>query len=154
MGLLKRFFTSDRARLEEEIRDGLAADYSSELRLAQQLRAHAGEAPYAQAAERLRRLAELVDSQVRRLQTAIAERGAAIPAVHGTPQMGRNHWTRLVVDLDEVRAAGQRYLEQAIRWEDSDAPLGELLRALECEEQHHRQWLQDLVAKSDPHAIN
>jgi hypothetical protein len=154
MGLWKRLLAPQRERLDEEILTGLTENYIAERRLAKQLRAHADEAPYPHAAEHLRRLADLEDGQADRLYAEIVRRGGWVEAPVTEPGSGRNHWARLVSDLEEERAAMKRYLEQAIRWEDTDAGLGQLLRTLEREEQQHRLWLQDLIARSDPHASN
>ena len=154
MGLLKRLFSSEKARLEDEILSGLLIDYHEELALAQQLRAHASAAPYPHGTEHLGRLAALAEKQAESLRTWIHRYGGTVAPVAGTPRGGRNHWARLVTDLDAVRAAGKRYLEQAIRFENSDPALGKALRDLEHEEQQHRVWIQDLVARADPHARN
>jgi hypothetical protein len=151
---LKRLFMSQRLRLEQEVLLGLVEDYNAELQLAQQLRAHADDAPYTGAAERLRQIAGIEEEQAERLRAEIVHLGGFVSPPTTTPRGGRNHWARLVHDLDDDRAAGRRYLEQAIRWERTHPDLAQFLRSLESEEQAHRAWLQDLIARSDPQALN
>jgi hypothetical protein len=57
-------------------------------------------------------------------------------------------------DLRDDQTAGARYLEQAIEWENEFPDVGSLLRSLEREENRHRVMLRDLVAKSDPQALD
>jgi hypothetical protein len=161
MGLLKRLFAPAETIVADEILDGLLADYIAEAKLAKQLRDHAALAPYPQAAERLNVLAAAEEAQAERLRREIIGRGgndrlagAAKALADGSAKSARNHWARMVLDLDEDRAAGKRYLEQAIRWEDHDAALGDLLHELQREEQRHRHALQDLAARADPQALN
>lgn len=154
MRVLKRMFVSEEKRATEDILRDLLEDYNAEIRLAQQLRRHADEAPYAQAAERLREIADLDSARAERLCTEIERLGGSVSPPETTPRGGKNHWSRLVADLEDTRAASKRYLEQAIRWDIVRPEISELLRGLEREEQQLRLRLQDLIARSDPHALN
>lgn len=129
-------------------------DYNAEVHLAKQLRDHAQKAPYAHAEKLLLGLAEAEETQVERLRAAIEGLGGSAAADALPPDQAKNHWARMVLDLEAKQAAGNRYLEQAIRWENLHPEIGELLRTLEREQQAHRQALRDLVARSDPHALN
>ncbi|MGH7822743.1 MAG: ferritin-like domain-containing protein [Candidatus Binatia bacterium] len=154
MRMLRRLFVSEESRLQEEVLAGLVEDYNAEMGLAQQLHSHAAEAPYPHAAERLRNLAELEEAQAERLRNEIVRLGGSIAPAPPAPRTGRNHWARLVCDLEDEQAAGKRYLDQAVSWEEAYPETAELLRSLGREEQAHRVWIQDLIARSDPQAIN
>ncbi len=154
MRLLRRIFASEEERVTEDILHDLLEDYNAEIRLAQQMRLHAEEAPYPQAADRLRQIAEHEEAQAERLRAEIERLGGSASPPETSPRGGKNHWARLVADLDEERAASKRYLEQAIRWDIFRPEISEFLHSLEREEQHHRLWLQDMIARSDPHALN
>ena len=153
MRLLKRLFAAPAARREDLIRD-LAADYIAEIALAQQLRAHAKVAPYPSAGERLNELAAAEDEQAKRLAAAIEGLGGTLPEGSPEPCGGRSHWARIMEDLRAGQAAGARYNEQAMAWDVEFPEIGELLRSLEHEEHHHRVMLRDLIAKSDPQALD
>ncbi|MGH7858925.1 MAG: ferritin-like domain-containing protein [Candidatus Binatia bacterium] len=154
MGLFRRLFTSGDARLQEEVLTGLVDDYNAEVRLAQQLRLHAEEAPYPHAADRLQQLAALEEAQAERLRNEILRLGGSVAPPEPSVRSARNHWARLVCDLEDEQAAGKRYLDQAVRWEEAYPETADLLRNLGREEQTHRVWIQDLIARSDPQAIN
>jgi hypothetical protein len=156
MRVLRRLFASERVRLEEDARLGLAADYNAERALAKQLLAHAEEAPYRQAAERLRLLAQQCEAHAAVLAEELRRLGGELPRSEprDEPRTGKNHWARLVADLDEVRSAAKRYLEQAIEWEDELPELAERLRDLERQKHAARFELQDLIARCDPQAEN
>jgi hypothetical protein len=153
MRLLKRLVAAPSLRREDLLRD-LGGNYSAELALAQQLREHAALAPYPAAAERLAALADAEEAQAKRLAETIASLGGTAEAAAAKPAIGRSHWARLMMDLEAEQAAGARYLEQAIAWENEFPAIGDLLRELEHEEQRHRVLLRDLLAKSDPQALD
>jgi hypothetical protein len=132
MRLLKRWIAAPVARRHDLIRD-LATDYT---------------------AERLNELAAAEEEQAKRLAAAIESLGGSLPEATGAPRGGRSHWARIMEDLREEQSAGARYLEQAIEWENEFPEVGSLLRSLEKEENRHRVMLRDLVAKSDPQALD
>ncbi len=153
MDLLKRWIAAPAARRHDLIRD-LAADYTAEIALAQQFREHAKQAPYPSAGERLNELAAAEEEQAKRLAAAIEGLGGILPEATASPRGGRSHWARIMEDLRDEQSAGARYLEQAIAWENEFPEVGSLLRTLEKEETRHRVMLRDLVAKSDPQALD
>ncbi|MGH7806020.1 MAG: ferritin-like domain-containing protein [Candidatus Binatia bacterium] len=153
MRLLKRWIAAPTARRHDLLRD-LAGDYTAEIALAQQLREHAKQAPYPAAGERLNEIAAAEEEHAKRLAAAIESLGGSIPEVTRSPRGGRSHWARIMEDLRDEQSAGARYLEQAIEWETEFPEVGSLLRTLEREEHRHRVMLRDLVAKSDPQAID
>jgi hypothetical protein len=153
MGFLRRLVAAPLARREDLVRD-LATDYTAEVALAQQLRDHAKQAPYPSAAERLNELAAGDEEQAKRLAAAIQGFGGTVPEGTPAPRGGRSHWARIMDDLRDKQSAGARYLEQAIEWENEFPDIGEFLRTLGREEHRHRVALRDLVAKSDPQAID
>lgn len=153
MRLLKRLFAAPSLRREDLLRE-LAGNYSAELALAQQLREHATLAPYPAAAEKLGALAAAEEAQAKRLAETIAALGGSAEPSAAKPVGGPSHWARLMADLEAEQSAEARYLEQAIEWENDFPEIGALLRELEREEQHHRVLLRDLIAKSDPQALD
>ena len=153
MRLLKRLVAGSVVRREDLVRD-LAADYTAEIALAHQLRDHAAQVPYPSAGDRLNELATAEEAQAKRLAEAITSLGGTVPAETPAPRGGRSHWARIMEDLRDEQAAGSRYLEQAIAWENDFPEIGALLRTLEREETRHRVLLRDLIAKSDPQAID
>jgi hypothetical protein len=132
----------------------LIEDYNAELALAQQLRDHAAKAPYPHAEKQLLELAAEEEAQAERLRAAIEALGGSVAPLDAVPQDGRNHWLRLTLDLAAKQEAGGRYLEQAVRWEQDFPAVGNLLRGLEREEQERRHGIRDMIARSDPHALN
>ena len=136
----------------------LVADYHQELRLAKQLRDHAAKAPYAHAERRLLELATAGESHAAQLKETIERLGGeasdASDAAAAPVRDGKNHWARLMVDLEDKQAMGARYIEQAIHIEDHAPEVAELLRALEREGQTERYLLRDMAARSDPQAAN
>ena len=153
MGFLKRLVAAPVARREDLVRD-LVADYTAEIALAQQLRDHAKQAPYPSAADRLNELAAADEEQAKRLAAAIQGLGGTMPEGAPAPRGGRSHWARIMEDLRDKQSAGTRYLEQAMEWDTEFPEIAELLRALEREEHQHRVLIRDLVAKSDPQALD
>lgn len=154
MRLWKRLVDAPAIRREELLLQELVADYTAEIALAQQQRAHAELAPYPAAAVKLNELAAADEGQAKRLAELIGKLGGTTPEVNGEVRAGKSHWARLMIDLEAKRLAGNRYLEQAITWENESPDVGALLRELEREEQEHRVMLRDLIAKSDPQALD
>ena len=137
------------------VRD-LAAAYQHERRMAAQLRVHAERVPYPNLATTLTGLADDEDAHATRLQDEITRRGGvangAVVATATRP--GRNYWERLTIDLEELRAKSKRYLELAQHWDLDDAAAAALFTDLAHEDAAMCRVLGDLIARSDPHALD
>lgn len=142
-----------RARRGDPIEE-LVEDYVAETRMAAQLRAHADRAPYPRSAAALRSLAAVEDRHAAWLQAEIEARQARAEPWRGEVAGGRNHWERLRRDLEEADRKRKRYLEQAIAWDPGYPELAELAHRIEAEEARCRAVLEELMARSDPQAID
>ncbi|MEW6270527.1 MAG: hypothetical protein AB1689_14655 [Thermodesulfobacteriota bacterium] len=145
------WFRSEEDRVADELQT-LQAEYR---RLARQLESHVEVAPYPQVGERLQRLLEGEERNAR----TVAERLAALgrhPRENGIERIrgGRNAWERLVVMLEDYRALLRRLSSLWVRWDDEHPQDAALVRALRDSATEHREAIVDLIARSDPHAVN
>ena len=101
MGLLSRLFGTTAAR---DLLADLAEDYRAEAEQAVHLRAHAERARYPQAAEALRRLAEVEERHATWLRDHLVTLGGDVPALEPAQVTGRNQWERAVAALHEAQA--------------------------------------------------
>jgi hypothetical protein len=123
--------------------------------LARQLAADADCAPYAHVAERLKQL-EMAEE---RNALAVSERLAVLgrhAGENGTPPLrpGRNAWDRLVVLLEGYRDLIRRLTGLMVRWDDERPEDAALVRDLRDHAMSHRAVVSDLMARSDPHALD
>jgi rubrerythrin len=141
---------------ERRIVRDLTAAYQHERRMAAQLRAHAERVPYPNLAATLTGLADEEDAHAARLQADIARRGGVANGaiVAETTRPGRNYWERLTIDLEELRAKSRRYLELAQHWDLDDAAAAALFTDLAHEDAAMCRMIADLIARSDPHALD
>jgi hypothetical protein len=154
MGLLtqmRRMAAGPRARLIED----LTTSYQGELKLAEQLRAHAGSVPYPTLAGSVHELADSREASATKLRGEIEQLGGSLrPAAPTSPRNGRNYWERLTFDLDDLRVMSRRYVELAQHWDieypDAAALFSQLARASGLSGQRVR----DLIARSDSHAVD
>lgn len=139
----------------ERVADELEKVHDEILRLLRQLDAHADLAPYPQVAERLRQIRTAEE----RSERAIAERLVVL----GRQPGGRDHravrgggsaWERLVATLADYRALLRQLSQLWVRWDDEHPADAALVRSLLDTSTQSREALLDLVARSDPHAID
>lgn len=131
----------------------LANAYLEELRLARQLRLHAERVPYPNLAATLLGLAEVQDKHAALLRERVTQLGDTVDAgAAGAPRDGRNYWERLTFDLADLRARSKRYLELALHWDVDDAESAALCTRLAHEDAAAGRVIDDLIARSDPHA--
>ncbi|HUI28194.1 MAG TPA: hypothetical protein VL403_19095 [Candidatus Kryptonia bacterium] len=127
---------------------------------------------FAQRARQLRRHAEQAPNQLNRLelgrladedQARVQEIAAALAAVGGQPAEAPvlaavtgsfNHWARLVEDLESHRAAVRRLRERVIHFAETLPDTAALFDRLYDEEEKHLTVLRDLIARTDPQAID
>lgn len=120
-----------------------------------QLEDQAGRAPYPFIQKDLREL----EAAAERSAAAVAERLAA----HGRhaeengatpPTDGRNAWERLVRLQDGYRALLQPLKVLSVRWEEEYPEDASLIAALRDRIVKSRAVVGDLVARTDPHALD
>lgn len=140
---------------EERVTGELQALHAEYRRLARQLEAHAELAPYPHIAERLQEMlqdenanAGVVSARLSALGRHLREDGT------GPIRGGRNAWERLVVLLEDYRSLLRRLSELWVRWDDESPEDAALVRGLRDSALAHRETIVDLVARSDPHAID
>jgi rubrerythrin len=132
----------------------LTTGYLGEVEAAANLRAHAEQAPYPQAADALRRLAAAEDAHAVRFREQIAALGGSVPT--STPEIhnGSNHWDRMAADFRRADQKRRRYLEQGIHWDIEYPEVAEFLSRLATEENANRKALEELVVRADTLALD
>src|SRR5262249_5878834 len=114
------------------------------------LHEHAQSAPQAASTAALEQLAREEEAQAQQLRDALQAAQLAPPTLGAAPTggSGRNHWARIVEDLEAHRQAQQQYRILAMRFAES-APERAALFATLCEQEHaHCEWLRDLIARA------
>jgi hypothetical protein len=132
----------------------LRACYLEEARLAQQLREHADRAPHQAGVQGLHAAAEEQDRVVQLLHDKIVALGGEGENAPVVIKEGRNHWARVVQDLDDNQALGQRYNEQVAYWDPDVPDAVTLFRTLEREKHQLGARLRDIVVRADSHALD
>ena len=145
------FFQSEHERVAGELQT-LHGEFR---RLARQLEAHVDAAPYPQVADRLRRLGAEEEQNARRIADRLAVLGRHLRDDEAAPiRGGRNAWERLVVSLEDYRGLLRRLSGLWTRWDDEHPEDAALVHALRDSAVSHRDEVVDLIARSDPHALN
>jgi hypothetical protein len=137
-----------------DLLDELLASYRAEARLARQIRAHAEKAPHRAGALGLRAAAEEQERLVRLLYDKIVALGRTPADDTGAVKEGKNHWTRVVHDLEDNQALERRYNEQAVYWDPEVPDAAALFSALRREKARLNALLRDIALRADPHALD
>lgn len=134
-----------RRRDEADLRRRLGDHQAREARLARQLAEHAQPLwRYPHMRGTLRELAARAGDRAARLAGALTPLGGELPAV-GAPRDARTSWERLTLDLDELAAAVDRYLDDAYAVEREHPEVADLLLRLHAEATaDHRDLLRML----------
>lgn len=145
------WFQSEHERVAGELQS-LHAEYR---RLSRQLEVHAEAAPYPHVGERLQEIlrdedrnAKVIAQRLEVLGRHLREDGI------GDIRGGSNSWARLVALLEDYRALLRRLSALWVRWDDEHPEDAKLVRSLRDSAVEHRELIIDLVARSDPHAID
>lgn len=139
----------------ERVADGLEAAHDEILRLARQIEYHAELAPYPFMAERLKRISGEEERSARLLGDRLMALGRQpLAASSGAIRTGRNSWERLIQDTDDYRALLRRLSQLWVRWDDESAEDAAVIRSVLDASARNRDALNDLVARSDPHALD
>ncbi len=152
MGLLSRWLGS--ATRDRELLDDLVDDYRAEAAQAACLRRHAAQARYPQVAERLRELADVEDRHAGMLRDHILGLGGGIPPVAPIPLPGRNQWERAVAARKAAQDKRRRLIEHVTHWDPDEPAASKLLARIYDEDGDALGAYDDVVVRSDPHAID
>lgn len=133
--------------------DLLASLYERISQLAEQLEAHAGQAPYPQVTDRLRAIAQEKRSIADLLkQFGGNARGSSRGALNRSPVTGKNHWERLIRDLEEQRALDDFLIRHQATLVQAVPGTADLLDRIKTTHEAHRRALLKMVAVADPQA--
>jgi len=131
----------------------LIEDYHHLRRLARQIEAHAESAPYPYITERLKQIALEKDKEAGVLSERIITLGGQPKEVELDLHSGKNHWARMVKDIEDEKELENRLLDDALRLGSEAPEISDLLRQLVAGKAFHREALQDIVVKADPQAF-
>ncbi|MBI2986850.1 MAG: ferritin-like domain-containing protein [Deltaproteobacteria bacterium] len=130
----------------------LGTGYRDMRRLAEQITAHAERAPYPHVAERLRQIAFEKQRCATILKEKILGLGRELEESQLELKSGKNHWERMVQDLEDQKSLETFFSEQAARLVDEAAEIADLLKKVVAEQLPHKETLLDLVMRADPQA--
>ena len=152
MGLLSRLL-GGRSTNRDLIAE-LIADYRAEATQAAHLRQHAEQARYPQVASRLQALAEIEERHAGWLRDHILGLGGGIPPVAPAPLAGHNQWERAVVARQAAQEKRRRLIEHATHWDPEEPTAAKLLARIYDEDGETLASYDDVVVRSDPHALD
>ena len=70
------------------------------------------------------------------------------------PKNGKNHWARMVHDLEDNQILMKRYGEQGMYWDPELPDAVALFRSLEQEKSRIGAQLRDIALRADSHALD
>ena len=111
---------------------------------------HAEHARYPQAAEALRRLAEVEERHAGWLRERLTTLGGQVPVVEATSSAGNSPWERAVAALQAAQGKRRRMVEQIGHWDPDEPEVVELLGRIEQEDLRALGVYEDLIMRSDP----
>jgi hypothetical protein len=152
MGLLARLLGT-RSTSRDLLTD-LVADYRAEAAQAYHLRQHADLARYPQVANRLRDLAAVEERHAGWLRDHILGLGGGIPPVAPEPLAGHNQWERAVVARKAAAEKRRRLIEHATHWDPDEPTAAKVLARIYDEDGEALASYDDVVIRSDPHALD
>lgn len=158
MGLLSRLLgklgggtgTGGTAALVADLREA----YGAELGLAQALRADAERARYPHLAARLSELAAVEERHAAWLADELRELGAEPPPVPAEASAGKSPWERACDARRRAQRKRRRLVELLTRRHPDEAAVAGVLRRIEREDAAGIGVLEDVVVRSDPHALD
>ena len=151
MGLLSRLLGTGEPR---DLLADLLEAYRAEAEHAAHLRQHAEHARYAQVAATLRALAEAEDRHAALLRDALLARDGGVPPIAPAPPVARNQWERAVAARQEAQRKRRRLVELFGRWDPDEPDAADLLRRIEREDGQTLSSYEELIMRSDPHALD
>jgi len=132
----------------------LSENYRAEVEQAALLRAQAERARYPQAAEELRRLAEIEDRHAGWLRDHLSTLGGRPPDVAAPAVMGSNQWERVVAAHKSAQTKRRRLIEQIAHWDPEEPDTVSLLHRIEQEDTREQRAYEGLIMRSDPQALD
>ncbi|MGH7832447.1 MAG: hypothetical protein ACREQK_02285 [Candidatus Binatia bacterium] len=143
------FSFSDEQTSPEMILTGL---YRQAFNLAEQIRVHADQAPYAHIASQLREMAVKKQKNVEVLRDRLVSLGAEVQRFQPGIQSGRNHWERMTKDLETQKAFEGALRDHASLLAERAPELSRLLIGIANSERPHKETLFQFVMRADPQA--
>jgi len=140
-----------RLRVSESLKL-LQESYRDLCRLANQIEAHAQRAPYPYVADCLRKMAQEKHHTATALKERILSKGGDFKDSELELKSGKNHWERMVRDLEDQRALETTLLERAFRLAEEFPDISDLLKNIALAQASHKETLINLLARSDPQA--
>ena len=132
--------------------EALRESYRRLYNLAEQIDLHAEKAPYPHVAQRLRQIAAEKRSSANLLRDKILSLGEELGETPPDIKSGKNHWQRMVRDLNDQKALETDFSERAALLAEQAPELAELLGNIIAAQRPHKEMLLDLVARADPQA--
>jgi hypothetical protein len=132
--------------------DMLQLIYQRISQLAKQIGSHAQLAPYPQVADRLRQIAEDKQGMANRLKKIIESRHGSIAEETDSAASGKNHWQRLIRDLEDQNALDDLLFRYEFMLTREVPEVTDFLQELKATHETHRRSLTQLIAVADPQA--
>jgi rubrerythrin len=132
--------------------DVLLAVYQRMSRLAAQIESHAELAPYPHVAERLHQIAREEHEIANRLKRIVGTLHGSIRERSLPPATGKNHWQRLIRDLEDQRDVDNILAQYEFTLIPQIPDTADLLHQIKSTHSLHRLSLQELIAVADPQA--
>ncbi len=130
----------------------LRLSYCNLYRLAEQIDDHAEKAPYPHVTQRLKQIAMEKRKNAVVLRDKILSLEGLLDEPQPNPKSGKNHWERMVQDLQDQKALEALLTEQSFRLAEEAPEISNLLKKIATAQIPHRQILIDLIARADPQA--
>ena len=130
----------------------LQLSYRDLLRLARQIDVHADQAPYPHVAQLLRRMASEKRQRAETLKEKILSLGGDTGDGDLEIRLGKNHWERVSIDIEDQRLLERQFLERASLLAEKAPEVSSLLQQIVTAELPHREIFLDLLARADPQA--
>ncbi len=147
-GILKPHVINKKAFDSREILREIFRDLSY---LAEQIHTHAEMAPYPNIAQQLRQIAMEKRETVNTMKEKIS--GLLVPDESQLNlRSGKNHWERMVQDLEDQKTLENKIVIQAASLADEAPELSDLLKGIKAGQLSHKDTLLDLVVRADPQA--
>jgi rubrerythrin len=134
--------------------DDLIDAWRAERAHAARLRRDAGCARYPQVADRLRALAEDEERHAAWLAERVAALGGRLPDDPPLDPPGPSQWARAAAAAQAARAKRQRLVERIARWDPDEPDVVALLARIEREDAAALGAYDEVVARSDPQAVD
>ena len=163
MGFWERLIGSESGQNKDtqELLQELVVSHDEEQGLARQIRNHAERSPHQSGEQQLQSVAAHQDRVIELLHNAITAQGETIQqaqddesAALPPPKSGKNHWARVVHDLDDNEVLMKRYGERGIYWDPDLPDAASLFRSLQEEKSRIGAQLRDIALRADSHALD